>query len=178
MFGGRDVPQFMMSSSTLPTVPTSSALQLQRLNQLVRSPPTMKHRASSAIDSRYTRQRPVEHPSRSNEAHKSSTMYAGITQTNTRSKTNTSPSPTFTSSSTTTTEMSIAIERRFVQIETTIREQKLQQDEMSSKLDSVDAKCTETNLLPKQCVDEMKISSKNMSRRSKHGKHDKDEEGS
>lgn len=173
-FGGRDVPQFVLSNSTLPTIPPSSTLQLQRLNQLIRSPST-KHRASSNVDSRPTRQRSVTSPSTSSEATTQSTMsYAGIMQTNTRSTMNTYPSSTLTSSSTTTTEISLTVERRFVQIETTIREQKLQQDEMSIKLDSVDATSTESNQLIKQLLDEMKIGSRSASgQRSKRGKTDK-----
>jgi len=50
----------------------------------------------------------------------------------------------------------------------------LQQDEMSIKLDSVDATSTESNQLIKQLLDEMKIGSRSASgQRSKRGKTDK-----
>lgn len=166
-FGGREVPQFMASSSTLPVTPTSSALQLQRLNQLVRSPPS-KHRNSSSTEHRSYRQRPSTNASTAATSNMTAS-YAGIVQTNTRSITNTHPSSSYTSSSTTTT-IDITVERRFVHIETMLREQKIQQDEMSTKLDSVDEVSRESNQLIKQLLDDMKISSKTPTSRSKRGK--------
>ena len=64
------------------------------------------------------------------------------------------------SSTTATTEISITVERRFVSIETTLRQHQQQQDEMNDKLDSIDGVATESNQLIKQLLADLKISSK------------------
>eukprot|EP00590_Aulacoseira_subarctica_P008303 CAMPEP_0172436734 /NCGR_PEP_ID=MMETSP1064-20121228/71880_1 /TAXON_ID=202472 /ORGANISM="Aulacoseira subarctica , Strain CCAP 1002/5" /LENGTH=115 /DNA_ID=CAMNT_0013185157 /DNA_START=1750 /DNA_END=2097 /DNA_ORIENTATION=+ len=98
--------------------------------------------------------------------------YTGVTQTNTTSFS--SPTTSFSSSSA-THEVSIVIERRFVSIETTLQQHQKQQDAMTVKLDSLDEKSTESNVMLKQMMDQMNLTS--ITRGEKRGKLTEDEAG-
>jgi len=172
---GRDIRQYVTSDSIIPSnTSPSSALQLQRINQMVRSPSTKRTSASTSTSSssRATRSKPAETTPRA--AANMTTSYSSVTQLNTRSYC--TPATSYTSS-TANTEVSITIERRFVSIETTLQEQQQQQDEMNIKLDSLDNVSTESNILIKQLIADLQISpSARGSKRGKPGEDDDDVE--
>ena len=128
---------------------TSSALQLQRLTHMVRSP-SIK-RTSPPVPPRSTRHKPEE----SSRATATTTSYSGVTQLNTTSFS--TPTTSFTSSSA-THEISITIERRFVAIERQQQNQQQQQDAMNVKLDLLDEVAHESNTLLKQMMADLKLS--------------------
>mmetsp|Transcript_15431 Transcript_15431/g.21993 ORF Transcript_15431/g.21993 Transcript_15431/m.21993 type:complete len:242 (-) Transcript_15431:2611-3336(-) len=147
---GRNIRQFVAGNQTMQNnISPSSAQQLQRISQMVRSPSVK--RTSASVTSRSTRQKPIE---LSTSTTAMTASYSGVTKTNTTSFS--TPTNSFTSS-TATTEYSVTVERRFVSIETTLRYQQQQQDEMNVKLDLVDETSMETNVLLKQMMEEMKI---------------------
>ena len=164
---GKDIRQYTIGNQASQITSPSSAMQLQRLNQLVRSPPTK--RSSPRETLRSTRSKPDEFSSR---ATATTTSYSGVTQMNRTSFS--SPTTSF-SSSTATHEYSITIERRFVSIETTLQQQQQQQDQMNIKLDTLDQTSTESNALLKQMMEDMKINSTN--RGSKRDKPSGEEDG-
>lgn len=162
---GKDVRQYIVNNPSLQNTSPSSALQLQRLNQMVRSPSTK--RTSQTQNPRTTRRKPTESITEVSRATATTTSYSGVTQVNSTSFS--SPTTSF-SSSTAKHEVSVTIERRFVSIETTLQQHQQQQEEMNEKLDSLDDVSRDTNYLLKQMMDEMKITLPQDNRKVKRNK--------
>lgn len=148
---GKNVRQYIVGNQAIQNVSSGSALQLQRLTNMVRSSPIKRNSFSETP--RVTRQKPAAPSAR---ATATTTSYSGVTQTNTTSFS--SPTTSFTSSSE-KHEFSITIERRFVALEVQQRETKQQQQEMNVKLDVLDEVAHESNVLIKQMMHDMKINS-------------------
>ena len=146
---GKEVKQYISSLVKVQNPSSSTAVQLQRLNQMVRSPSTK--RQSPLATPRITRHKPVDSSSR---ATATTASYSGVTQMNTTSFS--SPTTSY-SSSTTTHEISITVERRLVAVETRLDVQQQQQDEMNTKLDSLDEIAQESNVMLKQMMADMNI---------------------
>ena len=159
---GNSLPQYVSGNISLQTISPSSSLQLQRLQQMARSP-SIKHN-SPLVTPRSTRRKPeanVEAQSTHVNAMRTTAMtsYSGVTQ-RTNSTSYTSPTTSF-ASSTATHELSITIERRFesriVSLESNMEQQQQQQVVMNKKLDSLDEVTQESNALLKQMLDDMKL---------------------
>mmetsp|Transcript_15432 Transcript_15432/g.21999 ORF Transcript_15432/g.21999 Transcript_15432/m.21999 type:complete len:741 (-) Transcript_15432:85-2307(-) len=152
---GKDIRQYIVGNQAIQNSSPSSALQLQRLTHMVRSPSTKRSPPSETP--RSTRRKPEESSSRVTAT---TTSYSGVTQMNTTSFS--SPTTSFTSSSATHEISMITIERRFehrfVAIETQQRGQKEQQEEMNVKLDLLDEVAHESNSLIKQMMNDLKNS--------------------
>jgi hypothetical protein len=160
---GRDIRQYVTIDSMVPSnTSPSSAMQLQRLNQLVRTPSVKRNSTAASSPPRSTRTRPTESTARASTNITSS--FSSITQCNTTSY---STPTTSYSSRTSNTEVSITIERRFVNIETNMREQKQQQIEMNTKLNVIDEVATESNILIKQLLENMKLTPTRGAKRDK-----------
>ena len=162
---GKDVRQYIVNNPSMQNTSPSSALQLQRLNQMVRFPSTK--RTSQTQNPRTTRRKPTESITEVSRATATTTSYSGVIQVNSTSFS--SPTTSF-SSSTAKHEVSVTIERRFVSIETTLQQQQQQQDEMNEKLDSLDDVSRDTNYLLKQMMDEMQITLPQDNRKVKRNK--------
>lgn len=145
---GRDINQYVPGNIALQNTSPSSAMQLMRLTNMLRSPSTK--RTSSSDSNRSTRQKPAV----STRTSAMTASYSGVTQTNTTSFS--TPTASFSSSSE-THEVSITVERRIVSIETRLDQHRQRQDAMSEKLDSIDELATESNVMLKQMMDNLKI---------------------
>lgn len=113
---GRDIRQYVSNDSIVQrTMSPSSAIQLQRISQLVRSPSVKRSSNSASSTSRSTKTRSTDSTERATA--NMTTSFSSITQRNTTSFS--SPTTSY-SRSTSNTEVSITIERRFVSIQTSI----------------------------------------------------------
>jgi len=160
---GKNIRQYITGNQDMQTASHNSAMQLQRLTNMVRSTPVKRN--SPSVTPRITRPKPGDSTSRTSAT---TTSYSGVTQLNTTSFS--SPTTSFTSSSE-KHEFSITIERRFVALEVQARQTKEQQKEMSLKLDVLDDVAHESNVLIKQMMHDLNI--RPVERASRGSKRDK-----